>query len=58
MYRALWHVLPGPTWLKLIQVLILIVGALAALHFWGFPWLQEWLGLDEVQVEGAAAWGR
>ena len=28
MYGPLWRILPGPTWAKLLQVLVLIVAAI------------------------------
>lgn len=55
MYRAIWRLLPGPGWLKVVEAIVLLGLVLAALHFWVFPWAQEQLGLDEVQVEEAAA---
>jgi predicted membrane protein len=51
MYAALWRVLPGPWWLR---VLILIV-ALAVLIFvlveWVFPWVQTFVAPQDVTVQ-------
>jgi hypothetical protein len=43
MYTALWKVLPGPLW---VRILILAAGAtviLAALAFFVFPWVDTLL---------------
>lgn len=50
MYAALWRVLPGPTWLR-----ILILAAVAALVvyglcWWVFPWISQLVTPDEVTV--------
>lgn len=41
MYAALWRILPGPIWAR---VLILVVAALIILYVlatWVFPWVQS-----------------
>lgn len=50
MYGALWRILPGPVWLRLIFVLILIVAALWALVTWGFPWVESIVNNQEVTI--------
>ena len=40
MYTALWKVLPGPLWAR---VLIVVGGALAVLSFFLFPWIDTLL---------------
>ncbi|WP_200920303.1 MULTISPECIES: hypothetical protein [unclassified Agreia] len=39
MYAALWRVLPGPVWLRVILVLILVAAVVFALAAWVFPWI-------------------
>ncbi|WP_461171358.1 hypothetical protein [Trueperella pyogenes] len=39
MYGALWRLLPGPTWLKVIESLILILGVVYLLFEFVFPWI-------------------
>jgi hypothetical protein len=51
MYAALWRLLPGPLWAR-----ILIVIALVALVLWGlayavFPWASDFLLPQDVTVE-------
>lgn len=41
MYEALWRVLPGPWWSKLLIVLVLVAAVLAVLVLYVFPWVQE-----------------
>jgi hypothetical protein len=52
MYGALWRVLPGPIWLR---ILILLVGAaaiLTALVLWVFPLIQPLVTPPESTVGG------
>lgn len=51
MYAALWRILPGPVWVRLFLVLILIGIALYALVTWGFPWVQTIVDNQEVTLE-------
>lgn len=39
MYAALWRVLPGPLWVKILQIAILATGVIGALMGWVFPWV-------------------
>ncbi len=51
MYAALWRVLPGPWWLR---VLILLVGAAAivyGLFFYAFPWVASLISPGEIELE-------
>lgn len=50
MYSAIWRALPGPTWLKLIQVLILLVGAVLLLFQGVFPWVAAHTSLIDTTV--------
>ena len=47
MYRALWRVLPGQTWLKITQLMVLGVAAVAGLFFFVFPLMAELLLVEE-----------
>lgn len=52
MYAAIWRILPGPVWLKVIFALLLIAGVLYALCFWVFPWVSQFFTPEqEVTVE-------
>ncbi len=51
MYGALWRALPGPWWLRLLIVLVLLAAVLYGLFFFVFPWISELLIPQEVTVE-------
>lgn len=51
MYAALWRVLPGPWWLRVLFLLVLAAAAVAALVTWVFPPVAEWLNPVDVTVE-------
>jgi hypothetical protein len=51
MYAALWHVLPGPWWVRLFIVLVLVAAALYGLFFYAFPWISSFVNPQEVTVE-------
>jgi hypothetical protein len=46
MYLALWHILPGPVWLRGIIVLALIVGVVALMAYVVYPWVAFMLNSD------------
>ena len=52
MYAWIFRHLPGPTWLKAIEFLILIGAVVAALFTWVYPWVQSYLELGD-SVGGA-----
>lgn len=39
MYSALWRVLPGPRWLKILEVVAIVIVVLAVCVEWLFPWI-------------------
>ena len=51
MYAALWRLLPGPLWLRVILLLIVLVAVLYSLATWVFPWVQSFIDPQEVTVE-------
>ncbi|MCU1637166.1 MAG: hypothetical protein JWQ68_2405 [Cryobacterium sp.] len=51
MYAALWRILPGPLWLRILWVLLLVTGILFALATWVFPWVDALVTNQEVTVE-------
>lgn len=50
MYAALWRILPGPVWLRIIILLVLVAVVLFALVTWAFPWVDSLLGPQEGTV--------
>ncbi|MCW2502298.1 MAG: hypothetical protein JWO79_582 [Actinomycetia bacterium] len=57
MYGAIWRVLPGPGFLKFLQMLLLIAGVVALLWFVVFPWAEPLLPFGDVTVDGADTTG-
>jgi hypothetical protein len=51
MYGALWRVLPGPWWLRLLLLLILIAAVVFALFTWVFPVVDGILNPINVTVD-------
>lgn len=39
MYSALWRLLPGPRWLKILEVVAIVIVVLAVCVEWLFPWI-------------------
>lgn len=51
MYGALWRVLPGPWWVRVLILIVLLVAALYGLVFYAFPWISEIVNPQEVTVQ-------
>lgn len=41
MYAALWRVLPGPMWVRILALVVLALAVIAALFTWVFPWVDS-----------------
>jgi len=52
MYAALWRVLPGPWWVRLLIVLVLLAAVLFVLFEWVFPWIDGMLSHDDQGTVG------
>ncbi|HSP52247.1 MAG TPA: hypothetical protein VLO00_05055 [Cryobacterium sp.] len=50
MYAALWRVLPGPLWFRIVLVFVLLAAVLFALATWVFPWVDSIVNNQEVTV--------
>ena len=51
MYAALWRLLPGPLWVRIILVLLLVAAVLAVLAIWVYPWIDSMLSNQEATVD-------
>jgi hypothetical protein len=51
MYAAIWRILPGPVWLRLLTATALVIGVLTALAFWIFPFVDQLIAAQEVTVQ-------
>ena len=50
MYAALWRVLPGPIWLRIILLVLLIAAVILVLFTSVFPWVDGIVNPIEVTV--------
>lgn len=50
MYAALWRILPGPAWVRILILIVLVALVLAALVEWVFPWVADTLLPQESTV--------
>ena len=50
MYPALWRVLPGPWWVRVIVLIVLLVVILFALIQWVFPYVDQFVAPQDVTV--------
>lgn len=51
MYAALWGVLPGPWWVRLLILLVLAAAVVYGLFFYVFPWVSDLLIPQDVTVQ-------
>lgn len=51
MYAALWHVLPGPWWVRVVILLVLAALLLTVLVIWVFPFVDQFVAPQEATVE-------
>lgn len=51
MYSALWHVLPGPWWLRVIILVVIVAAVLYALVTWVFPFADSFIDSPDVTVD-------
>ncbi len=52
MYAALWRVLPGPLWLRILILAVAAAAVLASLVLWVFPVVNNLTTPQEVTVGG------
>ncbi|GAB3136395.1 hypothetical protein GCM10027057_13650 [Marisediminicola antarctica] len=50
MYAALWSLLPGPVWVRVLILVVLVAVILAACVFVFFPWLNNFINVTDVTV--------
>jgi hypothetical protein len=51
MYGAIWRALPGPVWVRIILVLMLLAALLYSLVEWVFPWVDQFVAPQDATVE-------
>ncbi|GAA3729263.1 hypothetical protein GCM10022239_02460 [Leifsonia bigeumensis] len=50
MYGALWRVLPGPIWVRVLILLVALAGVLFCLQEWVFPWVNSLIPIPDATV--------
>jgi hypothetical protein len=50
MYAALWRMLPGPLWVRIITAVVLVAVVLVSLVVWVFPAINELFVPPEATV--------
>ena len=51
MYSFLWHIMPGPKYIKVLELLVLLGIVLLGLFQWGYPWANEYFHLTGNTVQ-------
>lgn len=55
MYAWLWRRVPGPTWLRLLVVIVAALLVVMALFTWVFPWVETHLPFNDVTVDSRSS---
>lgn len=50
MYVALWRVLPGPWWTRVLILALLLAAFLTACVLWVFPFVDQFVAPQDVVV--------
>jgi len=50
MYAALWRILPGPWWMRVVIILAVAAAVLYALFWFVFPWVSTIVDPQNVTV--------
>jgi hypothetical protein len=50
VYSALWRILPGPWWLRVVILMALAAAVLYALVTWAFPYADTFIDSPNVTV--------
>ena len=51
MYGALWRIMPGPVWLRVILMVVFFAAVIALLVVFVFPWLNTFVNVNDVTVK-------
>ena len=51
MYGALWRVLPGPWWVRVLILAVLFAAVLVACVYWAFPFIDHFVAPTDSTVE-------
>jgi len=51
MYAALWRILPGPWWVRVLLLIIAAAAIVYGLFFYVFPWISPIIAPGEVDLQ-------
>ena len=51
MYGLLWRSLPGPVWLRVVLLAVLVVAVVAVLFTWVFPAIAPFMPFNDITVD-------
>ncbi len=51
IFPAIWRILPGPAWLRVLLLLIVIAAIVMALFTWVYPWFSVTFDIQDQNVE-------
>ena len=51
MYAALWRVLPGHWWVRVLILLVLLAAVLSICVVFVFPWVNTFVNVTDVTVD-------
>lgn len=52
MYSALWRILPGPVWLRVLILLVAAAAVLYGLFWYVFPWVSQLITPQDSTIGG------
>lgn len=53
IFPWVWRTLPGPVWLRVLLLLVLIAAIVVALFEWVFPWVSVTFDIQDQSVEAS-----
>ncbi len=51
MYAALWKIIPGPLWVRILIAVVAAAAVVAALMMYVFPWVDAYISPKDVTVK-------
>ncbi|WP_156156178.1 hypothetical protein [Demequina maris] len=51
IFPFVWRILPGPAWLRVLLIIVLIAAIVAVLFQWVYPWFSVTFDIQDQNVE-------
>jgi len=52
VFSLIWRFLPGPAWVRIVIMLMVLAAIAYALMFWGYPWVAQLLETGDISTVG------